>query len=218
MGGRRGAGGPHGPALCGQIIARRGSAYLLRHTPALHREQRGLSPREAELRYIREACRLEDVPVHFFRLFKVPPPPWGEGAQARGFPGRRGGGGGVTLAPGLGPTLCGWSSRWSHRPGSVAWPREQSAQGGSMSASRNQPGKGSPTRDKGAVGGRCPPFSCHVPGQHVSQAACPLGSVSPEQRVSRGSSALALCGVRTRLSVRRESQREEAGMGSLSCL
>nr|KAF6341244.1 FERM domain containing 1 [Myotis myotis] len=52
------------------IIARRGSAYLLRHVPSLHREQRGLSPRAAELRYIREACRLEDVPVHFFRLFK----------------------------------------------------------------------------------------------------------------------------------------------------
>ncbi|ELR52003.1 FERM domain-containing protein 1, partial [Bos mutus] len=45
-------------------------AYVLRHAPALHREQRGLSPREAELRFIREACRLEDVPVHFFRLYK----------------------------------------------------------------------------------------------------------------------------------------------------
>ncbi|XP_025150051.2 FERM domain-containing protein 1 [Bubalus bubalis] len=52
------------------LIAKRGSAYVLRHTPALHREQRGLSPREAELRFIREACRLEDVPVHFFRLYK----------------------------------------------------------------------------------------------------------------------------------------------------
>ncbi|KAM9679266.1 FERM domain-containing protein 1 isoform 1-T1 [Dama dama] len=52
------------------IIAKRGSAYILRHAPALHREQRGLSPREAELRFIREACRLEDLPVHFFRLYK----------------------------------------------------------------------------------------------------------------------------------------------------
>ncbi|XP_054578664.1 FERM domain-containing protein 1 [Eptesicus fuscus] len=52
------------------VIAKRGSAYLLRHLPALHREQRGLSPREAELRFIREACRLADVPVHFFRLFQ----------------------------------------------------------------------------------------------------------------------------------------------------
>uniref|UniRef100_UPI002953098C FERM domain-containing protein 1-like n=1 Tax=Panthera onca TaxID=9690 RepID=UPI002953098C len=53
------------------IIAKRGSAYILRHTPAVHREQRGLDPKEAVLRFIREACRLEDVPVHFFRLYKV---------------------------------------------------------------------------------------------------------------------------------------------------
>ncbi|XP_049761604.1 FERM domain-containing protein 1 isoform X2 [Elephas maximus indicus] len=52
------------------ILAKRGSAYLLRHTPAMHREQRGLNPREAVLRFIREACRLDDVPVHFFRLHK----------------------------------------------------------------------------------------------------------------------------------------------------
>nr|XP_014335630.1 PREDICTED: FERM domain-containing protein 1 [Bos mutus] len=67
--------GPHEPAqvcevLEERLIAKRGSAYVLRHAPALHREQRGLSPREAELRFIREACRLEDVPVHFFRLYK----------------------------------------------------------------------------------------------------------------------------------------------------
>ncbi|XP_036982096.2 FERM domain-containing protein 1 isoform X2 [Artibeus jamaicensis] len=52
------------------VIAKRGSAYLLRHVPALHREQRGLSPKEALLRFIREACRLEDVPIHLFRLLK----------------------------------------------------------------------------------------------------------------------------------------------------
>ncbi|XP_045626583.1 FERM domain-containing protein 1 isoform X1 [Ursus americanus] len=52
------------------IVARRGSAYILRHAPAMHREQRGLNPTEAVLRFIREACRLEDVPVHFFRLYK----------------------------------------------------------------------------------------------------------------------------------------------------
>nr|XP_036876757.1 FERM domain-containing protein 1 isoform X4 [Manis javanica]XP_036876758.1 FERM domain-containing protein 1 isoform X4 [Manis javanica] len=52
------------------IIAKRGSAYILRHAPSMHREQRGLSPKEAVLRFIREACRLEDVPVHFFRLYK----------------------------------------------------------------------------------------------------------------------------------------------------
>ncbi|XP_045356264.1 FERM domain-containing protein 1 isoform X3 [Leopardus geoffroyi] len=52
------------------IIAKRGSAYILRHAPAVHREQRGLDPKEAVLRFIREACRLDDVPVHFFRLYK----------------------------------------------------------------------------------------------------------------------------------------------------
>lgn len=52
------------------VITKRGSAYILRHAPAVHREQRGLSPKEAVLRFIREACRLEDVPVHFFRLYK----------------------------------------------------------------------------------------------------------------------------------------------------
>ncbi|KAM6185267.1 FERM domain-containing protein 1 [Rhynchocyon petersi] len=52
------------------ILAKWGSAYVLQHAPAVHREQRGLSPREAMLRFIREACRLEDVPVHFFRLHK----------------------------------------------------------------------------------------------------------------------------------------------------
>lgn len=39
----------------------------------MHREQRGLNPKEAVLCFIREACRLEDVPVHFFRLYKVRP-------------------------------------------------------------------------------------------------------------------------------------------------
>ncbi|XP_060023894.1 FERM domain-containing protein 1 [Lagenorhynchus albirostris] len=52
------------------IITKRGSGYILRHAPTLHREQGGLSPKEAVLRFIREACRLEDVPVHFFRLYK----------------------------------------------------------------------------------------------------------------------------------------------------
>lgn len=55
------------------MITKRGSAYILRHAPAVHREQRGLSPKEAVLRFIREACQLEDVPVHFFRLYKVTP-------------------------------------------------------------------------------------------------------------------------------------------------
>ncbi|XP_060229285.1 FERM domain-containing protein 1 isoform X1 [Meriones unguiculatus] len=52
------------------IINKRGADYILRHVPAMHREQQGLSPKEAVLRFIRDACRLEDVPVHFFRLHK----------------------------------------------------------------------------------------------------------------------------------------------------
>jgi hypothetical protein len=54
----------------------------------MHRELRGLSPKEAVRRFIREACRLEDVPVHFFRLYKVEPTVsqgpragWAEGPQ-----------------------------------------------------------------------------------------------------------------------------------------
>lgn len=83
-----------------QIIAKRGSAYVLRHAPALHREQRGLSPREAELRFIREACRLEDVPVHFFRLYKVPAG-WGSrlprARTGRATGTHQGGGGGASV-------------------------------------------------------------------------------------------------------------------------
>ncbi|XP_057609570.1 FERM domain-containing protein 1 [Chionomys nivalis] len=52
------------------IINNRGPDFILRHVPSMHREQRGLSPKEAILRFIRDACQLEDVPVHFFRLYK----------------------------------------------------------------------------------------------------------------------------------------------------
>nr|XP_014993201.2 FERM domain-containing protein 1 isoform X1 [Macaca mulatta] len=52
------------------ITTKRGIDYILRHMPALHRERQGLSPKEAVLCFIQEACRLEDVPVHFFRLHK----------------------------------------------------------------------------------------------------------------------------------------------------
>lgn len=101
--GPSGAGGQRWTAACDprQVIARRGSAYILRHVPALHREQRGLSPKEAALRFIREACRLEDVPTHFFRLRKVrsrgaragvaaqaqDPPPQGPREAEQGWPG-----------------------------------------------------------------------------------------------------------------------------------
>ncbi|KAL9863534.1 FERM domain-containing protein 1 isoform 4-T4 [Geothlypis trichas] len=52
------------------IIAKRGSDYILRHAPEMHREQQGLSAKEAVLKFIKESCLLEDVPVHFYRLQK----------------------------------------------------------------------------------------------------------------------------------------------------
>ncbi|XP_038628475.1 FERM domain-containing protein 1 [Tachyglossus aculeatus] len=52
------------------IISKRGSPYLLQHAPEAHRDQRGLTSREAELRFIQEACLLDDVPVHLFKLRK----------------------------------------------------------------------------------------------------------------------------------------------------
>ncbi|CAN9499892.1 unnamed protein product [Ophioblennius macclurei] len=52
------------------IIAKRGVKYLLCHGPKVHQELWGMSPRDALLLFIREACQLEDVPVRFYRLQK----------------------------------------------------------------------------------------------------------------------------------------------------
>ncbi|XP_067277831.1 FERM domain-containing protein 6 [Pseudorasbora parva] len=52
------------------IIAKRGIDYLLRHGPKVHKELWGMSSRDAILLFIRESCRLEDVPVTFYRLQK----------------------------------------------------------------------------------------------------------------------------------------------------
>lgn len=52
------------------IIAKRGVNYLLRHGPKVHKEMWGMSSRDAILLFIRESCRLEDVPVTFYRLQK----------------------------------------------------------------------------------------------------------------------------------------------------
>ncbi|XP_071336999.1 FERM domain-containing protein 6 [Trachinotus anak] len=52
------------------IIAKRGVNYLLCHGPKVHQELWGLSARDAILLFIRESCRLEDVPVMFYRLQK----------------------------------------------------------------------------------------------------------------------------------------------------
>lgn len=98
-------------ALCPQIINSRGADYILRHVPAMHREHRGLSPQEAILRFIRDACQLEDVPVHFFRLYKVD-------AMMSGVGGLEGGSGclphdNVTKTPGSvgGTVLRTWLAR-----------------------------------------------------------------------------------------------------------
>ncbi|XP_060895555.1 FERM domain-containing protein 6 [Labrus mixtus] len=52
------------------IIAKRGVDYLLCHGPKVHQELWGMSTRDATLLFIRESCRLEDVPVTFYRLQK----------------------------------------------------------------------------------------------------------------------------------------------------
>uniref|UniRef100_A0AAV2JNB1 FERM domain-containing protein n=1 Tax=Knipowitschia caucasica TaxID=637954 RepID=A0AAV2JNB1_KNICA len=52
------------------IIAKRGIDYLLCHGPKVHQDLWGMSSRDATLLFIRESCRLEDVPVTFYKLQK----------------------------------------------------------------------------------------------------------------------------------------------------
>ncbi|KAK5882285.1 hypothetical protein CesoFtcFv8_020886 [Champsocephalus esox] len=52
------------------ILAKRGVSYLLCHGPKVHQELWGMSSRDAMLLFIRESCRLEDVPVTFYKLQK----------------------------------------------------------------------------------------------------------------------------------------------------
>ncbi|XP_075453032.1 FERM domain-containing protein 1 [Ascaphus truei] len=52
------------------IIAKRGSDYILKHAPEIHKEQQEMSVKEAVLNFIRQSCLLEDVPVHCYRLQK----------------------------------------------------------------------------------------------------------------------------------------------------
>ncbi|XP_068424291.1 FERM domain-containing protein 6 [Clinocottus analis] len=52
------------------IVAKRGVDYLLCHGPKVHQELWGMSTRDAVLLFIKEACRLEDVPVTFYKLQK----------------------------------------------------------------------------------------------------------------------------------------------------
>ncbi|KAM6922453.1 FERM domain-containing protein 6 isoform 2-T2 [Lycodopsis pacificus] len=52
------------------IVAKRGVSYLLCHGPKVHQELWGVSSRDAMLLFIKESCRLEDVPVTFYKLQK----------------------------------------------------------------------------------------------------------------------------------------------------
>ncbi|XP_067433060.1 FERM domain-containing protein 6-like [Thunnus thynnus] len=50
------------------LIKRRGREYLLRHSPVLHGELRGVSRSQAILQFIKEASSLQDGPVTFYRM------------------------------------------------------------------------------------------------------------------------------------------------------
>ncbi|XP_072534327.1 FERM domain-containing protein 6 [Salminus brasiliensis] len=52
------------------VITKRGREYILRHIPNMHKEQFALTASEAQLKYIKEAALLDDVTVHYYRLYK----------------------------------------------------------------------------------------------------------------------------------------------------
>ncbi|XP_052468633.1 FERM domain-containing protein 6 isoform X1 [Carassius gibelio] len=52
------------------VIAKRGCDYILRHIPNMHKEQFALTASEAQMKYIKEAALLDDVSVHYYRLYK----------------------------------------------------------------------------------------------------------------------------------------------------
>lgn len=54
-----------------QVIAKRGREYILRHIPNMHKDQFALTASEAHLKYIKECAQLDDVTVHYYRLYKV---------------------------------------------------------------------------------------------------------------------------------------------------
>lgn len=57
--------------LVSQVIAKRGRDYILRHIPNMHKDQFALTASEAHLKYIKESAQLDDVTVHYYRLYKV---------------------------------------------------------------------------------------------------------------------------------------------------
>ncbi|KAM8807078.1 FERM domain-containing protein 6 [Eudromia elegans] len=52
------------------VLAKRGREYVLKHVPNMHKDQFSLTASEAHLKYIKEAVRLDDVAVHYYRLYK----------------------------------------------------------------------------------------------------------------------------------------------------
>lgn len=60
-----------------QVVAKRGRDYILKHVPNMHKDQFALTASEAHLKYIKEAVRLDDVAVHYYRLYKVRAPACG---------------------------------------------------------------------------------------------------------------------------------------------
>ncbi|XP_016360233.1 FERM domain-containing protein 1 [Sinocyclocheilus anshuiensis] len=59
------------------IVQKHGNDYILKHTPALHRELKGMSSSEAALLFIQEAFTLSDVPLTIYRLSKEKKKPQG---------------------------------------------------------------------------------------------------------------------------------------------
>lgn len=59
------------PVVFQQVVAKRGKDYILKHIPNMHKDQFALTASEAHLKYIKEAVRLDDVAVHYYRLYKV---------------------------------------------------------------------------------------------------------------------------------------------------
>ncbi|XP_038074355.1 FERM domain-containing protein 6-like [Patiria miniata] len=53
------------------VIKRRGEAYILKHVPAMHRDQRATTRVNAQRAYIREASNTIEHVMHFYRLKKT---------------------------------------------------------------------------------------------------------------------------------------------------
>ncbi|XP_022097323.1 FERM domain-containing protein 6-like isoform X2 [Acanthaster planci] len=53
------------------VIKRRGEAYIVKHVPAMHRDQRGTTRVYAQRAYIREASNTIEHVMHFYRLKKT---------------------------------------------------------------------------------------------------------------------------------------------------